>query len=496
MSRFVLKSFASRLRSLFDKRPQRRAVPLALAAACACSIWSSTASAQGWLADRRYAEGPGIRTGDLELHPGVGGEVGYDSNWFLRSSTEGPNIANGAPAAPPRDAAIFRLTPSLYVSPLSRQRDLDAGGARYEPRFVTFRGGVSATARAFIGKEMSRQHNIGVQSDARLDLNQGRPISVGLFAGYNRLIQPQVLADPNLSFNRSDLRAGTELIFIPGMGTLDLRPGYQFQAALFEESNGVPYTNLTHEVSFKNRWRFRPRTALISDTSLRFINYPNSDRALNYLNDSTPLRTRFGLTGLITNRVSVLAVAGYGATFFQNPEAAASRQYNSVNFQGEGTFYIGQGQGGTDEPGQATLLLSSVSLGVLRDFQTSLLANFYNVNRAYARLEYWFGGRVVVRFDAFGEILEYPQAFFNNPGGGGVPVAATAGDFTNHRVGGGLFGEYRFTSSFGVNTTIDYVQQFSDTQLVSGVVPGTATPTVFDLNYNRFQAFLGARFFF
>lgn len=455
--------------------------------------YSSSASAQGWLADRRFTEGPGIRTGDLELHPGIGGEVGYDSNWFLRSHTEGPNIVNGPPALPPRDAAIFRITPSFYVTTLGQQRLTDGGTASVMPRVISFRGGASATGRFFIGEEMSRQHNVGIASDARLDINQGRPIGAGIFAAYNRLIQPQVLADPNLSFNRSDLRGGGELVFIPGGGTLDLRGGYQIMAALFEESNGVPYSSITHEISAKNRWRFRPRTALFSETSLRFINYPYAERASNYLNDSTPLRTRFGLTGLVTDRIGTLIAAGYGATFFQNPEAPSSRQYDSVNAQVEGTYYLSQG-GGADEPGKATLLLSTVSLGFLRDFQTSLLANYYNTNKIYGRLEYWFGGRVVLRFDAFGDLLEYPPAFYN--AGAGVPPVQVTGDFTNIRVGGGFFAEYRFTSSFGINTTIDYVQQFSDTQLPSGVVPGTTTPGVYDLNYRRFQAFLGARYFY
>jgi len=455
--------------------------------------WSSTASAQGWLADRRFAEGPGIRTGDLELHPGIGGEVGYDSNWFLRSHKEGANIVNGAPALPPAEAAVFRLTPSFYISTLGRQRTDVTGMTRAQPRTIAFRGGVSATGRAFLGdSDVRRQTNVSVASDARLDINQGHPVGLGVWAGYNRLIQPQVLADPNLSFNRSDLRAGAEVIGIPGGGTLDIRGGYQINAALFEQSNGVPYSNITHEIIVKNRWRFRPRTALFSDTSLRFINYPNADRALNYLNDSTPLRTRFGLTGLLTERFGALVAAGYGATFFKNPQAVSSPQYDSINAQVEGTFYLGQG-GGTEEPGQATLLLSTVSLGFLRDFQNSLLGNFYNTNRVYGRLEYWFGGKTVIRLDAFGEQLNYPPVFYNQ---GGVPVQQV-GEFSNFRVGGGLFAEYRFTSSFGINTTIDYIQQISDTQLPAGnVVPGGAPAGVFDLNYRRFQAFAGARYFF
>ncbi|HVJ90133.1 MAG TPA: hypothetical protein VM580_10045, partial [Labilithrix sp.] len=163
-------------------------VALLAAVPAAFVSWSSPASAQGWLADRRYTEGPGIRTGDLELHPGIGGEVGYDSNWFLRSHNEGPTIANGGPAGlgksgPPADAAVFRITPSFYVSTLGQQRTDSSGMTRTEPRVISFRGGVSATGRAFIGRETSRQHNVSIASDARLDINQGRPIGVGIFGG-------------------------------------------------------------------------------------------------------------------------------------------------------------------------------------------------------------------------------------------------------------------------------------------------------------------------
>lgn len=477
-------------------RRRGRAGALLAAISLSAASWTSAASAQGWLADRRYTEGAGIRAGDLELHPGIGGEVGYDSNWFLRSHTEGPDIANGPPALPPAGAAVLRLTPSFYVSTLGAQR-LETSGAPAQPRVLSFRGGAAATGRLFLGPEdVSRQHNVSLTSDARLDVNQGRPVGLGVFASYNRLVQPQVFADPDLSFNRNDVRAGAELIALPGGGAFDVRGGYQFHGALFEGTQGVPYTNFTHEVTIRDRWRFRPRTALFSDTSLRFISYPNAARASNYLNDSTPLRTRFGLTGLVTDRFGVLLAAGYGATFFKDPAAVSSPQYDSVTGQAEGTFYLGQGasQGaGSDEPGQATLLLSTVSLGFIRDFQNSLLGNFYNSNKVYGRLEYWFGGKTVIRFDAYGEQLNYPPVFLN-PGPGAAPSEVT-GEFANYRVGGGLFAEYRLTSSFGVNTTIDYVQQLSDTRIPLGLSQAGA-PVYFDMNYRRLQAFAGARYFF
>ncbi len=455
------------------------------------------ASAQEWLKDRRYAEGAGIRVGDLELHPGIGGEIGYDSNWFLRTQKEDPRFVNGAPGNPPVEAGTLRITPSFSISTLSQQR---AEGAPLAP--LAFRAGIAATYREFVGpQEVRDQRNVSGNATARLDIFQGRPLGFGVFANYQRLIQPAVVSDPNLSFNRSDVGAGAEVIVMPGGGTLDLRGGYQFIGALFEESNGAPFTSLTHEVSLRNRWRFRPRTALFHDTTLRFINYPNASRAINYLNDSTPLRTRFGVTGLITDRFGVLLSAGYGATFFQNANQISSQQYDSLNAQAEGTFYLSQGAGG-GEPGQATLLLSTVSLGYVRDFQTSLLGNYYDSNKGYARLVYYFGGRVLLQLDGYFEALGYPQPFYNGAtgpvqvnGANGTPT----GDFTNFKVGGKVFGEYRFTESFAMNATLDYAQTISDTQLevspaAAGAAPGSTG--LFDLNWRRFQAFLGARLFF
>jgi hypothetical protein len=469
----------------------RLARPLA-AVAVASSLFFApkVASAQQWLKDRRYQEGEGIRAGDLELHPAIGGEVGYDSNWFLRSSSTDPRVTNGNPV----EGGVIRITPSLTLQTLGGQR---AEGAPPGP--FAFSAGVAATYREFLGpQELRDQRNVSGNAFVRADINRSRPVAFDLFATYQRLIQPSVVADPNLSFNRSDVTAGGDIIATPGGGTLDLRAGYQFYGAFFEESNGAPFTNVTHEVSVRNRWRFRPRTALFHDTSLRFINYPNSARSLNYLNDSTPIRTRFGVTGLLTDRFGVLLAAGYGATFFGNAAAASSPQYNSINAQAEGTFYLSQG-GGTSEPGQATLLLSTFSFGYVRDFQSSLLGNFYESNKGYLKLVYFFGGKALFQLDGYAEALGYPQPFYNTPGGGQVAVnganGAPTGDFTNIRVGGTFFGEYRFSNIFGLNATIDYAQMISDTQLEVGPGAAGAQPQLFDLSWRRVQALLGARLF-
>jgi hypothetical protein len=478
------------------RRAARRAgAPLAALTVVGGLLCTPTvASAQEWLKDRRYGEGAGIRAGDLELHPGIGGEIGYDSNYFLRSQKTGPRLVNGAPQNPPVESGELRVTPSFTVNTLAAQRREGA-----PPSAVAFRAGASATYREFFGpQELRDQRNVSGNAFARLDVNANRPLGFGIFANYQRLIQPSVVSDPNRSFNRSDVSAGAEVIALPGGGTLDLRAGYQAMGALFEESNGVPFTSITHELSVRNRWRFRPRTALFHDTSLRFVSYPNKDRALNYLNDSAPLRTRFGITGLLTDRFGVLAALGYGATFFQKGNLASTSQYDSLNAQAEGTFYLSQ-SAGAGEPGQATLLLSAISFGYLRDFQNSLLGNYYTSNKGYAKITYFFGGKVLLSLDGFFEAIDYPQPFYNTAtgiqptnGANGTPTGA----FTNFRLGGTLFAEYRFTDSFGINATFKYDQTISDTQLEAGAgsTPGSATQ-VYDLNWRQVQAFFGARWF-
>jgi hypothetical protein len=171
-----------------------------------------------WLKDRRYAEGVGVREGDLELHPGIAGEVGYDSNWFLRSSSAN-GFANSGPLTPPIPALVFRITPSLYISTLGPQRR--EGDLTAQPPSIRFRAGVNATYREFIGvsndaaasqpqNNISQQRNIGGNADARLEIAPERPFGAVLFANFGRLIMPTstgMTSAPAESWSRSLVEA-------------------------------------------------------------------------------------------------------------------------------------------------------------------------------------------------------------------------------------------------------------------------------------------------
>jgi len=129
---------------------------LAASAVAAVLLVSRAASAQAqyvaqpdspeWLKDRRYNEGIGIRTGDLEIHPGIAGEAGYDSNYLLRSTTFG--VSNGPPLSPVIPSLEFRVTPSLYLSTLGQER---REGDNEMPSPLAFRAGLNATYRELVG---------------------------------------------------------------------------------------------------------------------------------------------------------------------------------------------------------------------------------------------------------------------------------------------------------------------------------------------------------
>jgi hypothetical protein len=462
-----------------------------------------------WLQDRKYNEGIGVREGDFELHPGIGGEVGYDSNYFLRSSGSGFANSGGAPAfAPPIPALVLRITPSLYISTIGAQRRENDVVA--QPPSVRFRAGINATYREFIGlssdavakepqNDISAQRNIGGTADARMEISPERPFGAVLYANYGRFILPtSVSSDPNLSLNRDEVGAGGELVAQPGGGTLDWRFGYQVHDLLFENAVGQPYDNLVNELYTRGRWKFRPRTALVYDATFRFLSYANQGQAAALgLVNSTPVRSRIGLNGLITDRFTLTALVGWGASFEQTTLINAQPQYDSVIAQAELKWFLSASPG-LAQSADVGLALSSIAIGYTRDFQNSYIGGFYGQDRGYLRFNYFFAGRALVTLEGGVSGIEYPNMYWGpdtaNPAGGDFRHSS----FTDLRVDSALFGEYRFTDSFGLNATVRYTANFSNAVVPdTDLGPGVAVPSgqSYDMSWSRFETFLGLRYF-
>jgi hypothetical protein len=466
-------------------------------------LMSTPAEAQEWLKDRMYAEGAGFRTGDVEWHPGIAIEGGYDSNYFLRTTQTGTPpaaLTNGAPNFPVQGSPVMRVTPSLSLATISPIRK--EGDASYEPPSINFRLGASGTYREFFGQLQPEQRNFSADVNARLDILPQRPVGGSLFASYDRIIQPNpsepAASNPDLAFNRDALTAGGEIAIQPGSGTLDFRLGNSFTDTLFEQTAGQPYANYLDTAYLKGRWKFRPRTALIYDGGFGFSHYNTTPGAasgqISELYNSFPVRSRLGVNGLITPRFSLLAMVGYGGSFLTPATVAPAPppQYDSVIGQVELKFYL-TAQPGL-ESGPPSLTLSSLALGYTRDFQLSYLSNYYGSDRGYLKFSYFFAGRALISLEGGAGAVEYPEIFYP---GGATPMRFAAGGttgqgFTDVRIDATLFGEYRFTNYLGVNLTARYTTELSDAIL--DINNGGAAEE-FGMAWQRFELYAGVRLF-
>lgn len=445
---------------------------LAIAAALATAVAVSTASAQQsqqqpWIKDRRYGEGIGIRTGDLELHPGISGEVGYDSNYFQRSPSEPPVL----------DVLRLRITPSLTLSTLGPQRrGLDSGDSGVPPA-VNFRAGLNLSYNEFIplksqdADQVRSQRNLGAGANFNLDVLPQRPWGFDANGDFVRTIEPSNSVILDQAFNRDTLLLGAGVTWRPGGGLFEWRLGYDFGYNVFERQLFQRFNNVTHTVETRGRWRFFPRTALIYEAQYGVINYVNTPTTQN---DGSRLAAQIGVNGLVTNHFAVLAEGGWTQSYYtQRTGAAPVQNYDDFIAHGEFKWFI-LPQASLD-PTAATVGLSSIAIGYVRNYQDSYYSDFYRRDRGYAALEYFVGGNVLTSLQGGVSHYSYPL----NP-----PMPA----FSENRVDAMFFAEYRLSDSVGINTTLRY-----DADLNKNRIPLGAG---FDyLDFQRFQAWLGVRWF-
>lgn len=438
-----------------------------LAAAIAMMAAPAVAEAQDqpWLRNRNYTEGIGYRVGEFELHPGLAAEFGYDSNYLHR-----------APEEDPIGSLRLRITPSLSLSTLGTQRRA-AGGP---PPDVEFRAALSATYNEFFpvsgsipGREkMSQQRNLGASLDLDLKILPSRPWSGDIYAKFLRdiIASPQGLTSD--SFNQVIPRAGAELIWTPGSGLLDWRLGYEFTGTFFESGRYTQLSNFDHQIRTRGRWRFLPRTALMYDGRLSFINYPAEGKGTNKT-ASHPLRALIGINGLVTSSFSLLGLVGWGASFYTS--SVPQEDFDNVIGQLEVKWYITPNP--SNDPAAAGLSLSTLSVGFVRDFYDSYIGTYFERDRGYASFSHFFGGRFLVVAEGGAGPIVYPA----------IPKLNLQ-PFTDIRIDASLFGEYRLRDWFGINATLRYGRNISNTRVIAPGFPGDDS-----LDWQQFEAYLGAR---
>jgi hypothetical protein len=444
------------------------------------SLSSIAAAQQPWLQDRAYGEGIGIRTGDLELHPSIAAELGYDSNYFQRAG------AGPASESPVVDAYRLRITPSISISPLRAR--LRGSQATVPKQDFLFQANAFVSYNELFGdEEVEDQQHLDAGAGLRVDIAPQRQFGADIYGDFLRQGEPSNLPDTNAAFDRGTLRGGAGLTWRPGGGLFDWRVGYEAAYNYFEDEPYEGLDNIQHTVNTRGRWRFLPRSALLYDASYTMI---------RYLTDGGPqpdgdyVEARLGFSGLVTARLALLGMLGWSSSFYEEAGTVTPAQdYDGYVAQAEVKYFLQTAV----ESDSAVVGLSSIAAGFVRDFSNSYLGAFYVRDRGYMNLTYFLGGVFVASLEGGFARYSYPA------------ISETQGSFEQSRVDARLFGEYRFSDIVGVNTTIMYDQAMGGDDIV--VADGNAGPdgiagngddvpaTRDNLEYKRFQAYLGMRVF-
>jgi hypothetical protein len=437
---------------------------LPLIAALAVTLAPLEASAQAWVTNPDFSEGIGIRAGNFVLHPSVGAEFGYDSNFFRASANEGTV-----------DVLRLRVTPSITLGNQPRQSGTT-------PKVVFGASAYAAYNELFPldseNSKASKRRNVSLGADMKVDVNPRSRVGVDFLAAYVRVIDAEGRTDDlaGEGFNRDSVRGGGGVTWRPGGGLFEWRLGYLGTYHWFESEAYAPLNNLQHDVNMRGRWRFLPRSALLFDTNYRFIRYTDSDTKQT---NGDALRSRIGFHGLVTYHLSLLGMIGWASSFYETrPGALQARQFDSVVANAEARWYI-QPRPNLE---QATIAsgLSSIALGYNRLFSNSYHGSFYQQDRGYLQFSMFLLGAVAGGLEFGVSRIAFPDATVG---------MTTQPSFSQLRIDSRLFGEYRFTDTLAMNASLLYDQVNSEQPVDSAGNP------IEDLDYRRFQAYVGVRWF-
>ncbi len=292
----------------------------------------------------------GISAGEFILQPRFFLESEYRSNFF-RSD--------------PRNADPEGVM-ALHVRP---------GVALFNPDYdkVAMSFGVDLDVFVPFGDEqVSNETNLGGVARLAVALFPRSAFTLTLHETFERTLfmRPQVVANANRNHNV----AGFDASFHPGGRALDFTLGYAYDLERFDDAKRLDSDS--HLVRFLGSWRFYPMTYAFLESTLATHTYTaerdEDAEAVGNLVPAMPFRVYAGLSGFVTERLAVLARAGYGNSFLERGSDFSS--------------FIGQLQVSWRFSPKTI-----VHAGIARDFEETPLGGYVEFVRPYVSFTQRFG---------------------------------------------------------------------------------------------------------
>lgn len=339
-----------------------------------------------------HAEGPGIRAGDLVIHPDAFVQGAFDNNVFFDDTGEDPE-----------SSSLMRA-------------GLGVGLENRSPNKLSLEAGAGLSYRHYFesGEEFSARNTIDrANLNATVGFLPRSPITVEVHEDGNFRDNP-AFDDTEFGFRMLDNSLGVDLRFRPGENPdsrpFELRLGYRWQSVNFigddaDALNTSVGEKDAHHLRFLTSWRFLPKTALLAEVGWTSLSYDQQldvavagaggqTSSVRANRDAQPFFVLAGVKGLVTRHISTTLKAGYKNTF--NAEGTS---FSNVVATAEFTYAI--------EPALRA------SLGYNRDGRDTAFANYYTLNQVYGSVDFYFLGR----FSVGGRVGFDHYAFSDDAGG-------------------------------------------------------------------------------
>ena len=299
----------------------------------------------------------GLKLGDEAiLHAGVFADFGYDSNVFYGSNSE-----NTSP--------VLHITPRLELTNAERDGSIPSG------TYYDLVGSVDFLRYLSNNDDVSKQSAINPSLGGTVEFSSGQALSLSLSDTFSRYQMAPYVANADPIIRDSNM-ASASLRFAPGGGRLNIMLRY---SNLIDKYEGAydGGSNMGNEGVLDIGWRWLPRTTLYAQIAQGAVTYLNSASGRS---TSFPLRTRLGLRGLLTEKLSVNIAAGYNNSFYSS----------GTNTNGFGNL------GALAEVNYTISTLTRAGLGYHHDFVNSpFLGQYYNMDAIYGTFQQMVASRVV-----------------------------------------------------------------------------------------------------
>ncbi|HMA91585.1 MAG TPA: hypothetical protein VKP30_02820, partial [Polyangiaceae bacterium] len=230
------------------------------------------------------------------------------------------------------------------------------------------------------GRPLGPYRDVAVAANFSNRFGDDGPLGGAIAVSYHRFVEPGIEPENRFSFGENRLGLSAEASVRPGAGRFEISAAYRLSPTYNDSPVLRVFDRFKHAAFIRERWLFLPETALVHETEVTNLTYVGNQRALN---DSIQIRSRLGLVGVLTERVSIEALLGFAEGYY-GAEHGKTVDFSGPVARARVEWFLGP-IAQSAYPRLAPIR-PSFALSYDHDFRDNLTSDYYRLDRGVAEL--------------------------------------------------------------------------------------------------------------